>query len=213
MRGLSPDPWAIFNWLWIIIFAGGPLVLALGVFQAVVKLTNTGKRLETNLNTAYLEAQNYLSHSIMLIRETLQINLREAETLERALAEAITGRYKNAASKDAVFNILHESYPDMSAFSASFSRIDAAVQNSRAAFAQMQSKLLQELNAFEQWRTGTFLSRILMKNNFPDGDLVARIGTARYTGKQALEKMYQIIQTGEGLAAYHQGTHEPMQLY
>jgi hypothetical protein len=82
--------------------------------------------------------------------------------------DAITGRYKNATSRDAVYSILQESYPDMSSFNASFNRIDSVVSNSRRAFTQMQSNLLRELNAFEQWRTGSFVARVLMKDKFPD---------------------------------------------
>ena len=214
MYELANDPWAVFNSLFIIILIGAPLALAAAMIHVYIKLVNEGKKLEAGLNTVFLEAQNYLSHSVILISEMLQINKRESETLERTLSDAISGRYRNSTgSRDALMSFLQENYPDLHSFSASFNRIDSAVSSSRSAFTQIQNRLLSELKTFEQWRTGTFMSRMFVGKKFPDGDLIARAGGRRYIGKEALEKMYQIIQTEDGIEAYNRGTYEPMRLY
>ena len=214
MFELAQNPWAVFNWLWVILITGSVVTGLAWLLVTYIRLTDQGKRHEAVLSTTYLEAQNHLTHSIMLIGEMIQINKKESETLGQALSDAVTGRYMSSGpAHGRMLNFLQENYPDLRFFNASFDRIDAAVSESHRVFTQIQNKLLLELRAFEQWRTGTFMARVLMKRKFPDSDLKARAGGEVYEGAEALEKMYQIIQTGKGIEIYRKGTHAPGQLY
>ena len=213
MYELAQNPWSLFGWLWGILGIGIPIAAATWVMLIYISLVNDGKKLQANLSAAYLDAQNHLSHSIMIISEILQVNKKESGTLESALIGAITSRYAGSAGRSSLYSFLQENYPDLHSFNASFGRVDAAISSSRAAFTQMQSNLLTELKTFEQWRTGTFMARLLVSKKFPDSDLTARIGGTRYFGKEALEMMYQIIHTADTLTAYNKGLYAPPDLY
>jgi len=89
-----------------------------------------------------------------------------------------------------------------------FQNVLSVVNGCRTDYRAKQSQLLDMLGSFDSWRTGSLKVRLL-GGQFPNGNLIARVGDNRFKGKDAEDKMWKIILTGTALSEYNKGTLDP----
>lgn len=173
-------------------------------------VTNDGNKKEAGLNSAYLNNQNYLSDCITKIRETANVTQAQADKFELVMVEAIKGRYDGReANPGQMFSAIVEQYPDLKGLDAAFERVHTVIIGCRSDYRGMQSKLLDMLQQYDSWRTGSWTVRFFGGDEFPSNNLVARVGTNSSRGMDALDKMYQIVVVKDANQAYDSGTLVP----
>lgn len=191
---------------------------ALTLWSVNNSVTNAGNTKEAQLNAAYLDNQNYLSDCITKIRETAGVTQAEADKYGDILVEAVKGRYSKTedgkptsavVDKGAMFSAIVEKYPDLSGLNAAFERVYTIAVGCRTDYRGKQSKLLDQLGSYDTWRTGTWKVRTF-GSEFPSNNLVARIGNSTPArGRDALDKMYQIVVVKDVNDAYTSGVLTP----
>lgn len=185
-------------------------------------VTNSGFTAESGLNGEYLDAQNYLSDCIVKIKETANVAKAQADRFEEAMVETMKGKFggvtddKNASSASPaigggkLFSAIVEAYPDLSGLNAAFERVYNTIIDCRTDFRSKQSKLIDRLQTYDAWRTGTWKVRFFGDGEFPSQNLVARIGTDVKRGLDAHDRMWTIVLTKEAKDAYKKGELEPI---
>lgn len=184
------------------------LVLVIGLIAFLVNnsVTNTGNTKEAGLNAQYLNNQNELSACVTTIRETANIAGAQADKFEEVMVEVIKGRYEGReASPGTMFSAIVEQYPDLTSLSSAYERVHNVVVGCRSDYKKIQAKLLDQLQKYDAWRTGSFTVRTF-GGEFPSDNLVAQIGTDRSRkGQVALDQMYTIVVTKDTVDAYKTG--------
>lgn len=168
-------------------------------------------RREVQLSTQYQSNQNTLSTFILTYRESLGIADRKAEQLDRILVDAVKGRYGEGGfgQNGSLMNAISEAYPTTNGLDV-YDKIIDIIQAGRAEYKDDQNKLLDMLRSYDTWRKSGIFKRMVLGDLYPSGDLVARIGTTRFTGPEALEKMYQIVLVSDAKRAYETGEMEAL---
>lgn len=175
-----------------------------------ISVTNDGNKMESGLNSQYLDNQNYLSDCIVKIRETSNVTGAMADKFEAVMTEAIKGRYDGReANPGQMFSAVVEQYPDLAPLQSSFKDVFTVVTGCRSDYRGKQTQLLDKLDKYTQWRTGSFTVRFFGDGEFPSNNLVARVGTNSWRGPDALDKMYTIVQVQDSVDAYNTGVLTP----
>lgn len=192
------------------------LVLIVGgvVFLMNNGVTNEGNRQESRLNAQYVDNQNVLSDCIVKIRETANITTSEADRFEAVMVEVIKGRYEGETSaqpgQGQLFSAIVEQYPDLSGLSAAYERVHNVVVGCRSDYRTYQSQLLDQLQTYDAWRTGSLRVRTFGGDEYPSQHLVARVGTNNtQRGVDAYDQMYTIVQVQDSVDAYNSGVLVP----
>jgi hypothetical protein len=82
----------------------------------------------------------------------------------------------------------------------------------RGNYKKVQSKLLDMLQVYTSWRTGSWTVRFFGGDEFPSQNLVAQIGSDRSRkGQDALDQMYTIVTVKDSIEAYKSGVLVPEQ--
>ncbi|MCA9308884.1 hypothetical protein KC973_00750 [Candidatus Saccharibacteria bacterium] len=192
----------IFGGIAVLVFLS--IIGVLIVKNGVVNERNTQ---EKGLNSMYLSAQNELSSCLDKSKQAANVTTAEADKLEDALSEAIKGRYEGETTAQstpgALFSAIVEDYPELDTFDNAFSRAFTVIVGCRENYKNVQNQLLDKLQSYESWRTGSFTSRTFA--NAPSGNLEARIGNKKVTGQEALDQMFTIVLVQDAINAYETG--------
>lgn len=194
---------------------GGALALALIIgmwaFFTNISVTNEGNKQESGLNSQYLDNQNYLSDCIVKIRETSNVTGALADKFEAVMVEAVKGRYDGReANPGQMFSAVIEQYPDLKPLENAFNNVFTVVTGCRSDYRGKQTQLLDKLDKYTQWRTGSWKVRTFGgEDEFPSNNLVARVGSNSWRGMDAMDKMYQIVQVKDSVTAYETGELKP----
>lgn len=171
--------------------------------------TNLGKQKQATLNAQYLNNQNFLSDCIVKVNGVANVAITNADKTNEILTEAMKGRYDDNSSAQPgngqMFSAIVEAYPNLTNVNGSFDRVATTLVGCRTDYRDQQTLLLSKLQEFDRWRTGSRIARS-KAGKFPDDDLIARIGKTKYTGQEALDKMYEIVVTDDTVDAYTEGT-------
>lgn len=193
------------------------LVLVIGVFSTlgyVNGVRNTGIEYENSLNAQYQSNQNELSTYILQFNETLGIADKQSAELNSILVEAVKGRYDGAmepGDEGSMFSAISEAYPDLTANTAMYARVQDLVVSGRNAYKNDQDLLLDKIRVYETWTdTGLFKSVVVNSLGFPSDRLEARIGTDVVRGDDALDRMKTLVLTDAAVEAYGDGTQKPL---
>ena len=163
-----------------------------------------GRALEAELNNLYLRCQNNLFISELVLKEIGDLESTEADRVADLMRNVVTARYQNISGGN-MPAFLTENYPDLRNLGVSYERLASEIIKRRDEFRNYQEQLAFKIEAFEKWRTATVRAWIFARD-FPDGNLKAIInGTVIATGKAALQKMQQLISSGQVNAVYHTG--------
>jgi hypothetical protein len=202
-------PW----YVWVV----GLIVIGIALFSYVNATWNDGVVFERQLTSQYLDNQNYLSAYVSGFYEQVSVVKAQSEVLDIILLDAVKGRYDDGgfAVNSPMFAAIVEAYPEagVAELMGNWGKIQDYISAGRAGYRATQSKLLDELRAYDTWRETGLIRRALVRIiGFPSHNLEARVGEGLLTGELARQKMYQIVLASEARDAYKSGTMEPLEV-
>ena len=192
------------------------LILGFSIYGKVNSINTDGVRMETALNAQYKDNQNELSSYILKFNESLGIADRQSNKLNEIITEAVKGRYDNDTSLQpgtggAMFSAITEAYPDLTASTESYAKVQDLVVSGRDAYKNKQSKLLDQIRDYQTWQNTGLIQRQVIENmGFPSKTLKVTDNGVTYTGEDALERMERIVLTDQAVEAYETGTQDPL---
>jgi hypothetical protein len=206
-----------------ILLIAGVSILTIGccllfsIYNYVNNIWNTGLAQERQLTSQYLDNQNYLSAYISGFYEQVSVAQAQSDVLDQILLDAVKGRYDDGgfAVESPMFAAIVEAYPEagVAELMANWGKIQGYVSAGREGYRATQSKLLDQLRAYDTWRQRGLIRRSIVRMlGFPSENLEARIGEMILTGEMARMKMYQIVLTSEALKAYETGIMDPLRV-
>ena len=188
------------------------VVVAISLYGYVNNMRSAGITHETALNAQYLDNQNELSSFKSSFYEQVGVANLKSDKLDQILEDAVKGRYEGKmepGTGGSMFSAITEAYPDLKGQLDLYDRIVDFVRAGREAYKQKQSKLLDQLRAYDKWRQDGIVKSVL---GIPSDALEARIGTKVPRGVAARDQMYVIVLTSDTKKAYETGVDEPMQV-
>lgn len=198
------------------IVLGGLLAVGIGFYAKINTLRNEGIPIESGLNAQYLDNQNQLSAYISEFYETVGVANLKSDKMDTILVDAMKGRYEGNSSaqvgRGQLFSSIKEAYPNLDL--SIYDRIIDLIHAGREHYKQAQSKLLDMLRSYDNWRSTGIVQSWIIKNilGFPSERLEARIGTQVTRGAAARDQMYLIVTTADTQKAYQTGTMDPLQI-
>jgi hypothetical protein len=192
------------------------IILGFSIYGKVNSINTDGVRMETALNAQYKDNQNELSSYILKFNESLGIADRQSNKLNEIITEAVKGRYDNDTSLQpgtggAMFSAITEAYPDLTASTESYAKVQDLVVSGRDAYKNKQSKLLDQIRDYQTWQNTGLIQRQVIENmGFPSKTLKVTDNGVTYTGEEALERMERIVLTDQAVEAYETGTQDPL---
>ena len=194
------------------------LIVGLSVYGNVNTINSEGVQQEAALTAQYDDNRQQLSTYTAQFRESLGVADRQSDKLDEILTNAITGRYDNDGggvdfnSDGALFSSLTEAYPDLTASTESYAKVQDLVISGRDAYANKQTKLLSMLAKYDTWSESGLIKRQVIDGlGFPSKSLRAVDGDGQvHTGEEALTMIRQIVLTQDARDAYDTGTTEPL---
>lgn len=202
----------------VIIAASTALVLIIAAIVAFSVYNGTrgeAIRQEQRILGQYEDNKNELSAYVLSFNESLGIADRQSDKLNEILAAAVQGRYDGQMAPGTggeLFSAITEAYPDLTATSESYQRVQDLVVSGREAFKNKQTKLIDLIRAYTTWsNSDVFRSWVL--DTFvhaPTDTLIVVEGNDTHVGQEALNHMSRIIVTSQVTDIYEQGEQEPL---
>ena len=194
----------------------GALVVTAGMLYGYANnLRNTGIGHETSLNAQYLDNQNELSNYVSAFYEKVGVANLKSEKMNEILRNAVSGRYDKEGAGfgkgSPFFSAIVEAYPNLAGLDVMDKIVDY-VSAGREAFKAKQSKLLDQLRAYDKWRAEGLVQSWVIERWVGYPTLEARLGTKVVKGADAREQMYLIVLASDAKKAYETGTMEPLQV-
>jgi hypothetical protein len=188
------------------------LIVGLSFYGKYNTLNTEGVRQEQALNAQYLDNKNELSAYTNTVLESLGVADRQSDKVKEILTEAVQGRYgKSLGEGSQLFTVISEAYPDLTATSQSYAKVQDAVASGRAAFKNKQTVLLSKVEEYNKWRkTGLIQRNMISSLGFPSDDLVVKQDGRTFRGEDALDKMSDIITSSQAEQSYDTGTSDPL---
>lgn len=191
--------------------------LVFSAFSYVNAIWNEGLAQERQLTSQYLDNQNVLSAYISSFYEQIGVAQAQSDVLDEILLDAVKGRYDDGgfAVDSPMFAAVVEAYPEagVAELMENWGRIQSTISAGRESYRAVQSKLLDQLRAYDTWRQRGLIRRIIVRMlGFPSENLEARVGEMVLSGEMARMKMYQIVLTSEAIEAYETGVMDPLEV-
>ena len=187
------------------------------MFSYVNNIRNDGISKENSLIGQYSDNQNELSSYILTFNETLGIADKQSSKLNDILLEAVKGRYDNDTSLEpgtggSMFSAISEAYPDLTATTATYAKVQDQVVSGRKAYKLQQTLLLDKIRDYNDWKKKGIVKSFVVKNilGFPSDDLVVTAGNQTFRGQAALDQISTLVLTDEAIEAYQTGTQDPL---
>jgi hypothetical protein len=191
------------------------LIVAGSLYGNVNSLRNTAIQKEAALVAQYGDNQNELSTYIVQFKESLGVADQGSERLEGILVEAVKGRYDGKmepGDSGSLFSAITEAYPDLTATTESYAKVQDLVVSGRNAYKNKQSKLLDMIRDYNTWRETDFIDSWIIRNviNAPTDSLKVTVGSNTFRGEDALDKISQIVLVQDAVDSYDTGVLEPL---
>ena len=190
------------------------LIIVVSVFGFINSVKNEGIKRENALESQYRANQNELSTYILQFKESLGVADKGSSKLEEVLTEAIKGRYDGKMAPGtggSMFSAIQEAYPDLTATTQAYAKVQDLVVSGRNSYKNVQNKLLDQIRSYEDWKgTGMIKPMVADMLGFPTNALEARVGDKTYKGEEALDKMKDIVLVKEASQAYETGETAPL---
>lgn len=191
------------------------LIVGVSFYGSVNKTRDQLIVKEKSLNAQYLANQNELSTYILQFKETMGVADAGSDKLNEILSDAISGRYDGnmtPGTGGSMFSAITEAYPDLTATSASYAKVQDLVISGRNAYKNTQNLLLDKIRDYETWTTSGITRSFMVKNllGAPTDGLRATVGKQTFKGQDALDKMNEIVLSGDAIKSYDTGTMEPL---
>jgi len=192
------------------------LIIALVGYGNINAINTEGVQRETALIAQYKDNQNELSTYILQFKESLGIADRGADKLDEIILNAVKGRYGDDANGvdptgGSMFSAIAEAYPDLTATSESYAKVQDLVVSGRNAYKNKQTKLLDMVRDYQTWsETGLIKRQMIDFLGFPSKSLKVTDDGVTYRGEDALERIERIVLTSDGVDAYETGEQDPL---
>lgn len=202
----------------LIIFGGIgiTLIIALIIGYSTINGARGGAiQRENRIVAQYQDNQNELARYILSFNETLGIADRQSATLNTILSDAIQGRYDGnmePGTGGSMFSAIAEAYPDLTATTETYAKVQDLVISGREAFKNQQSKLIDIINEYKTWTTSDIFRSFVLDTfvGTPTDLMVIEDGGQTYRGQDALDRASRVIITPEVEVIYDTGTQEPL---
>lgn len=187
------------------------LVLSLIIgFSKFNGLRNQAVTKEAALVAQYQDNQNELSTYVLQFKESMGVAAKGTERLEAILVEAIKGRYDGnmePGTGGSMFSAIAEAYPDLTATTESYAKVQDLVVSGRNAYKNKQTKLLDMIRDYETWRETDIINSFIIRNwvGAPTERLKVTVDGDTFTGAAALDKISQIVLTRDAIDSYKTG--------
>jgi len=192
-------------------------IILISVYGSINSTRKTAVNMETSLVAQYKDNQNELSNYILTFNETLGIADRQSNKLNEILLDAAKGRYDNDTSLEpgtggAMFSAISEAYPDLTATSETYAKVQDVVISGRVAYKNKQSLLLDLIRKYTDWRNDDIFREFLLDTviGAPTDNLTVTDAGKTYTGEAALEQISNIVLASDAVEAYESGTQDPL---
>lgn len=201
------------------VIGGALLILLIGILTAYGTINSARGGAITRENAIvaqYSDNKAELSKNILIINETLGIADRQSDVLNKILADAVQGRYDGdlqPGTGGTMFSAIAEAYPDLTATSESYQKVQDAISSQRESFKKQQSKLLDMIRNYKDWtKADLFRSWVLdaFIGGTPTDNLEIQHNGQPLKGQNALDQISTIITTSDAEDAYSTGTQEPI---
>lgn len=191
------------------------IIVVISFISSVNNTRNTLIQKEQSLVAQYQSNQNELSTYILQFKESMGVADAGSEKLNKILTDAISGRYDNnmqPGTGGSMFSAITEAYPDLTATTASYAKVQDLVVSGRNQYRNAQNLLLDKVRDYETWTKSGFVNSFIIKNvlNAPTSDMKVTVGANTFRGQDALDKMSQLVLIQEAINSYETGTTEPL---
>lgn len=191
------------------------VILGFSFYGSVNTTRNTIITKEKSLVAQYQSNQNELSTYILQVKESLGVAEAGSDKLNKILSDAISGRYDGKmepGTGGAMFSAISEAYPDLTATTASYAKIQDLVVSGRNSYKNTQNLLLDKIRDYDTWTQQGLVRSFIVKNvlNAPTNDMKITVGTNTFRGEDALDKMRQLVLSSDAITSYETGVAEPV---
>ena len=192
------------------------IVATVSVLGTYTSVRNEGRSQELALSAHWKSTQARYGQFRIGMQDKLNIAREKREAISKILADAVSGRYDKAnqpgvVNGQAVFSAIVEAYPDLKGLDI-FDQLIKDIQAGREAFAKDQEQMQDMVRSYNDWRTtGSLLHPTFVGwAGFPSDLLEARVGDKVYRGREALDKMSQVIVGKDTQEIFDTGTDKPV---
>lgn len=191
------------------------LIIVVSFISSVNGTRNTLIQKEQSLVAEYKSNQNELSTYTNQITESLGVADAGNDKVGQILKDAISGRYDGnmqPGTGGAMFSAISEAYPDLTANTAMYSKVQDQVVAGRNAYKNTQNKLIDRARDYETWIQSEWLRSFIVKNilGAPTENLKITIGQNTLRGQDALDKLSQPILSNSAITSYETGVTDPL---
>ncbi len=202
----------------LIIFGGIALVLiiaAVSIYGTINSARGGAIQRENRIVAQYQDNQNELARYVLSFNETLGIADRQSDTLNTIISDAVQGRYDGAlepGTGGALFSAISEAYPDLTATTETYAKVQDFVISGREAFKNQQSKLIDIINEYKTWTTSDIFRSFILDTfvGTPTDLMVIEDAGTTYRGQDALDRASRIIVTPEVENIYEDGKQDSL---
>lgn len=191
------------------------LIMIVSFISSVNTTRNTLIEKEQALVGEYKTNQNELSTYTNQVTESLGVADAGNDKVGQILKDAISGRYDGKmepGTGGAMFSAISEAYPDLTANTAMYAKVQDQVIAGRNQYRNTQNKLIDRARDYDTWIKTDFVRSFIVKNvlGAPTDDLKITVGQNTFRGQDALDKLSQPILSGSAIQSYETGVTDPL---
>lgn len=191
------------------------LIVIVSFISSINTTRNTLIQKEQALVGEYKSNQNELSTYTNQVKESLGVADIGNDKVGQILKDAISGRYDGnmqPGTGGSMFSAISEAYPDLTANTAMYAKVQDQVIAGRNAYKNTQNKLIDRARDYETWIQSDIVRSFIVKNilGAPTQNLKINIGETTLRGQDALDKLSQPIMSSDAIKSYDTGVSDPV---
>lgn len=191
------------------------LIIIVSFISSVNTTRNTLITKEQELVAEYKGNQTELSAYTNQVKESLGVANVGNDKVGQILKDAISGRYDGnmqPGTGGSMFSAITEAYPDLTANTAMYAKVQDQVIAGRNQYKNVQNKLIDRARDYETWIQTDFMRSFIVKNvlGAPTDNLKITVGENTFRGQDALDKLSQPIMSSEAIKSYETGVSDPV---
>lgn len=191
------------------------LIIVVSFISSINGTRNTLIQKEQSLVGEYKSNQNELSTYTNQVKESLGVADLGNDKVGQILKDAISGRYDGnmqPGTGGSMFSAISEAYPDLTANTAMYSKVQDQVIAGRNSYKNTQNKLIDRARDYETWTQSDIVRSFIVKNvlGAPTQNLKITIGETTLRGQDALDKLSQPIMSSDAIKSYDTGVSDPV---
>jgi hypothetical protein len=202
-----------------LVIGGGIIAVLLIMLVSFISSVNTTRNTlitkEQALVGEYKTNQTELSAYTNQVKESLGVANAGNDKVGQILKDAISGRYDGnmqPGTGGSMFSAISEAYPDLTANTAMYAKVQDQVVAGRTQFKNSQNKLMDRARDYQTWIQTDFVRSFIVKNilGAPTNELKITIGETTLRGQDALDKLQQPIMSSDAVKSFETGVSDPV---